>query len=315
MSPRPVVEDELRRVLALVPWLVAHPGARKDDVAERFGITREQLEHDLALILMIGVPPYSPGDYIGLDDEGETVEVWLAEYFRRPLRLTPAEALTLLAAGRALLAVPGSDPDGPLGRAVAKLQAATGDADVDVDLGGPRYLSAVREAAAAAETIEIEYWSAARGEASHRRIDPGPPFFALGEWYTDAYCHRRGEARMFRIDRIRDLRPTGRHFEVEPAPAGARPPEPMAAGRGGVPVVVDVPAGAAWVAETYPVDEVVERPDGGRTVTLRVGEPAWLERLLLRAGPGASVREPETWRDLGPEAARRILERYEQHGA
>jgi len=304
-----VVEDELRRVLALVPWLVAHPGARKDDVAERFGITREQLERDLALILMIGVPPYSPGDYIGLDAEGETVEVWLADYFRRPLRLTAAEALTLLAAGRALLAVPGSDADGPLGRAVAKLQAATGDAEVEVSLGRPRFLAEVREAAVEHETVEVDYWSAARGEAGKRLIDPGPPFFVAGEWYTDAFCHLRGEPRIFRVDRIHALLRTGRRFEAE-APRSSGPPELLAPGSGAVPVVLDLPPDATWVAETHPVDSVVERPDGGQTVTLRVGEPAWLERLLLRAGPKAVVREPAEWRHLGRDAARRVLRRY-----
>ncbi len=308
MSPRPVVEDELRRVLALVPWLVAHPGARKDDVAARFGISRERLERDLALILMIGVPPYSPGDYIGVDADGETVEVWLAPYFRRPLRLTPAEALVLLAAGRALLAVPGSDPDGPLGRAVEKLGTATGGAEVDVSLGRPRFLADVREAAAAGETVEIDYWSAARGEAGTRLIEPGPPFSVMGEWYTDAHCHLRGEPRVFRIDRIQGLRGTGRHFDAAGREAG--PPELMAPGGRTRKVVVELPPGAAWVAETYPADEVVEHRGGAQTVTLRVGEPAWLERLLLRVGPGATVTEPAEWRDLGREAARRVLLRY-----
>lgn len=308
MSPRPVVEDELRRVLALVPWLVAHPGVHKDEVAERFGVTRAQLDRDLALILMIGVPPYSPGDYIGLDAEGDTVEVWLADYFRRPLRLTPAEALVLLAAGQALLAVPGSDPDGPLGRAVAKLREATGAADVDVSIGRPAHLDEVRAAAAGGGTVEIDYWSAARGEASSRLIDPGPPFFVMGEWYTDAYCHLRGEPRIFRLDRIQALRPTALRFEPSADTAGASG-FPLL-GSGTVPVVVDLPPGASWVAESHPVDSVVERPDGGQTVTLRVGEPAWLERLLLRVGPGAVVREPAEWRHLGRDAARRILARY-----
>ena len=49
--------------------------------------------------------------------------ILLAEHFRRPLRLTPAEGLALLAAGRALLAVPGSDPRGAACDRAAKLDA------------------------------------------------------------------------------------------------------------------------------------------------------------------------------------------------
>ena len=68
MSPRPVAGAEIQRILALVPWIVAHPGATKAEIAARFGITVEQLDDDLALVLMIGVPPYSPGDYLDVDE-------------------------------------------------------------------------------------------------------------------------------------------------------------------------------------------------------------------------------------------------------
>ena len=43
---------------------------------------------------------------------------------------------------------------------------------------------------------------------------------------------------------------------------------------------------------------------------LAVSENAWLERLLLRAGPGARVVEPPESTEIGPAAARRLLARY-----
>jgi hypothetical protein len=36
-----------------------------------------------------------------------------------------------------------------------------------------------------------------------------------------------------------------------------------------------------------------------------------LRTLLLRLGPHAAVLEPEEWHDLGADAARELLERYE----
>ena len=178
-------------------------------------MTVEQLDDDLALVLMIGVPPYSPGDYLDVDDDGEFVTIRLADHFSRPLRLTPAEGLALLAAGRTLLAVPGTDPDGPLATALAKLEHALDLPDVVVEVGEPTYLDAVRDAAARGERVEIDYWSAGRDELTTRRIDPAVAFFAMGEWYVSAYCHRANDERMFRVDRIRALRPTGEHFEAD----------------------------------------------------------------------------------------------------
>ena len=72
MSPRPLAGTEIQRILALVPWIVAHPGATKVEIAQRFGITVDQLDDDLELVLMIGVPPYSPGDYLDVRTTAST---------------------------------------------------------------------------------------------------------------------------------------------------------------------------------------------------------------------------------------------------
>jgi proteasome accessory factor C len=313
MSPRAVAGPEIQRILALVPWIVAHPGAPKEEIAQRFGISVAQLEDDLALVLMIGVPPYSPGDYLDVDeDDGGGVTIRLADYFRRPLRLTPAEGLALLAAGRALLAVPGSDPKGPLATALGKLERALELPGLVVDVGEPDQFGAIRGAAARHERIEVDYWSAGRDDLTTRRIDPEVVFFATGEWYVGAYCHQARDERMFRVDRIRAVRPTGETFE--PGATGfesgdvfrPRPSDPR--------VTLHLAPEAAWVAEAYPAESVTERADGSLEVVLAVSEPSWLEQLLLRLGPEAQVVAPTALRDVGPEAAQRILGRYQDNG-
>jgi proteasome accessory factor C len=305
---RPLAEHELSRILALVPWIVAQPGRPKREVADRFGISVEQLESDLDLVLMIGVPPYSPAEYIDVDAEGDTVTIRLADYFRRPLRLDPAEGLALLATGRALLAVPGSDPRGPLATALEKLEAALELPDLVVAIDAPEHLDVVRAAADHDERLEIDYWSAGRDELTTRRIDPTAVFFALGEWYVDAWCHRAGGERLFRVDRIRAVRPTGERFE---AAAGAIGPGEVYRPRSEDPrVTLSLPASAAWVAESYPAETVEETADGRLRIRLAVSEPAWLARLLLRVGPDATVEEPPELRTVAADTAARIADRY-----
>jgi proteasome accessory factor C len=309
VSPRQGAEDELTRVLALVPWIIAHPGSTKSEIAQRFGITVKQLETDLWLLMMVGVPPYSPGDYIDVDPEADTVEIRLADYFTRPLRLSPAEGLALLAAGRALLAVPGSDPRGPLATALDRLAHALEGVDVVVDFGEPTFLEEVRAAARSGSSIEIEYWSAGRDQLSTRVIDPGPPFFAVGQWYTDAFCHAATDGRMFRLDRIRAVRQTGATFTPTIDDTGG-PPAIFTASAGDSNVTLLLPPGADWVAESTPVESVVELEGGGQQVVLTVGATAWLERLLLQVGPEARIIDPPEYVDLGVRAARRVLGRY-----
>jgi proteasome accessory factor C len=69
--------------------------------------------------------------------------------------------------------------------------------------------------------------------------------------------------------------------------AGLYQPEP------GSPVVrLRLARPARWVAEYYPVERTREEPGGGLTVWLRVGDPAWLTRLMLRLGASGELLEP-----------------------
>jgi proteasome accessory factor C len=309
MSPRALAGPEIQRILALVPWIVAHPGSPKHAIALRFGITVEQLDEDLGLVLMIGVPPYSPGDYLDVEeDEDGNVTIRLADYFQRALRLTPAEGLALLAAGRALLAVPGSDPHGPLATALTKLEDALELPGLVVDVGEPGKLEEIRDAVATHSRVEIEYWSAGRDELTTRCIDPEVVFFATGEWYVGAYCHRARHERMFRVDRIRSVHTTGETFE--PGAIDFDTGAVYTPRADDMRVTLELAPAAAWVAEAYPTEAVTERPDGSLEIVLAVSERAWLERLLLQLGPDARAVAPPEIQSWSARAAQRILERY-----
>jgi proteasome accessory factor C len=242
-----------------------------------------------------------------------------AEYFGRPLRLTPAEGFALLAAGQALLAVPGADEHGSLAAALGKLAGVLGGGDgMAVELGPARYLEPLRAAAAASERVEIDYYTFGRDELTTRRIDPRAVFASAGQWYVDAWCHRAGDDRLFRVDRVRGVRPTGEHFD--PAAGGGMTATP--GGTGVSPGVTFNPRpsdrrvtlllnpSAAWVPESFPVESVETGPDGRLKVILVASERAWLERLLLRLGPAAEVLDPAEVRVEAAEAARRLLARY-----
>jgi proteasome accessory factor C len=238
--------------------------------------------------------------------------VWIryADYFSRPLRLTPAEGLALLAAGTSLLTAPGAEPDGPLGRGLAKLAAALGvdpTESVEVALGPapPETLRSLSEAVARLQQVELEYYAFGRDEWTRRVVDPHAVFSAGGQWYLSAFCHAVDDERLFRVDRIRSAVTLPTHF---PEPAAKpeltiyrpRPDDPR--------VTLELEPRARWVVEQYPT-EMVEDTGGGRVrVTLAVSERAWLERLLLRLGPAATVVEGDS--EAASAAAARLLGRY-----
>jgi proteasome accessory factor C len=244
-----------------------------------------------------------------------SVRAFLPKEFGRPRPLTPAEGFAVAASARLLLAVPGSDNDA-LARALAKLDAALGTrAAVGLDVDAPGLLGAVQEATEAGRAIEIEYLSGSRDELTTRVVDPVQVITIDGHWYLDGFCHRAGDMRRFRVDRIssvKDAAVTGSTAGAADEGRRSRPLEEMfVPGPGAVEVHVRLGPTAQWVPESVPVRTVVRDGDGRITdVVLDVAGMAWFERLLLQLGPAAAVVRPPELTGLAADAARRVLARY-----
>ncbi len=308
MSPRRLPAEDIQRILALVPFLVNNPGISKEVAATRFGLSIEELEDDLDLILMIGVPPFGGGDYIDVDTTDDKITLWMADSFSRPMQLSAAEGLALLTAGRALLAVPGAEADGPLAMALRKLENTLGSPELIVEIPAPRHLEEVREATDSSVRIRIVYAAAGTEGTTTRVIDPVGVFCAMGEWYLEAYCHHARADRLFRVDRIVAIEQTYEHFappESEKLSLTIFHPKPTDPR-----VTIDIDPSASWVAERFPVESVLKRDSGDLRVTMAVTRPAFLSNLLLRLGPSALVVSPPEFRDIAVEPAQRMLDRY-----
>jgi proteasome accessory factor C len=309
--PRLSADDRLQRILALVPWVAARDGPRLEEVCSRFGCTEDELLADLDLLFLCGLHPYTPDVLIDVDIADGRVWIRYADYFARPLRLTPAEGLALLAAGTTLLATPGADDNGPLARGLAKLAAALGvDARESLEVSPgeapPETLRALSEAAATRRQVEIEYYAFGRDQWTERVVDPYAVFSADGQWYLSAWCHTVDDERLFRVDRVRRATVLDSSFP----PPERRPDLTLYEPRPDDPrVTIELGPQSRWVVEQYPTEAVEPLEDGRTRVTLAVSEQAWLERLLLRLGPDGRVVDGDTTVAAG--AACRLLRRYQ----
>jgi proteasome accessory factor C len=293
----------------MLPWVIGNPGATVAEVCERFDYTRSDLVSDLNLVFVCGLPGYGPGELMDAFIDEDEVVVDAADYFSRPLRLTATEALMLLAAGMALLSSDAAPQ--ALETAVSKLQAVlTADPDtVTVDLGEePEVGTPLRLAISQHRVVTITYTSLGSGETTVRDIEPWAVFTTMGNWYVSGHCRRAEAERVFRLDRIREIRLQDATFDP--------PEEPPAPEVRYSPSVEDVTARieltpeAAWVADYYPVGIVSDGP-GGRTIEFSSRDPLVAARLLIRLGPTARLEAGEEVATATAELRERILSRYE----
>lgn len=294
--------ERITRLLALVPWLRAHDGITIDEAALHFGVSSEQLEKDLWLLVVCGVPGYGPDQLIDIDfwDDGH-IHVRDPQTLDVPLRLSYEESAALIIALRLLAQLPGA-PDA-VHTALDRLMEAADLDHVDVVVGEgvrPDVREAIDHAQAGQRLLHIEYGSGTDGTIRARTIEPGRLTSIDGRHLLFAYCREAEAERTFRLDRILTAR-VGEPFGVRDLAPGST--EPMSA------VLLLDPA-AQWVADVHPVTESVELPDGRRRVRISVYQPSWLVSLALRLGGSAEVLEPPALRALVADAAQAAATAY-----
>jgi proteasome accessory factor C len=307
--------ERLPRLLALVPYLQAHPGVSAGQAAADFDVTEDQLRRDLQLLWMCGLPGQGPGDLIDLSFEGETVSVIFDAGMSRPLRLTAEEALALVIGLRTLAEIPGIADTEAVQRALAKVETAAGGAvaaeTVSVSLDPTaRLVPVLRMAIERGRALLLRYYTATRDETTERVVDPLRVFELDQRHYLEAWCRRAEGMRVFRVDRMErvDLLdeparpPSG--VQLRDLSEGVYTPAPEH-----LLTVLRVGPAYAWVADYYPSEEVVEA-DGRRQISLRVADPAWLRALVLGSGGQVEVLSPEWLAESIRDDARAALAAY-----
>ncbi|MCW2572466.1 MAG: Proteasome protein [Frankiales bacterium] len=290
---------QLPRLLALLPYLLQHPGVQTAEAADLFGVTEEQLRRDLNLLWVCGLPGHGPGDLIDLEFEGDTITLFEPAGVTRPLRLAVDEALALLVALRTLSETPGLADRDAVDRALAKIEEAAGAAGspaqrVEVALEGEeRVLPVVRDALERRRRVHLAYYVPGRDETTERDVDPMRLLLVDGRNYLEGWCRRVEAVRLFRLDRVVAISVLDLAAELPPAATERDISQGLfQPSEDDVRIVLALGPGAHWVADYYPCESVEDLGDGTVIARLRTPDTSWVERLALRLGASARVLEP-----------------------
>jgi predicted DNA-binding transcriptional regulator YafY len=295
---------KLDRLLSIVVLLLHRERMTAADLSRRYDVTERTIYRDLDAINLAGVPVIAypgPGGGFCLDP-AYTID-------RRLLGLEELGALV-----SALRGVNAALEDRTIGAALEKIESLgprEGSRDliedrVVIDLfpwGGReeerRHVKLIEPAIAERRLISFSYSS--YGKKTERRlVEPMTLVFKAYAWYLWAFCRLRGDYRVFKLSRLRDLAIGQERFKRRAA-SYAPPPEPSSLAY--VDLLVRVgPEKAAKAVEWFGAERELEA-EGASRFRIRVPEGDWVLDFILGFGPGIEILEPEALRRALSDAA------------
>lgn len=310
------------RLLTLIMLLQRQPNQKAAYLAGELGISIRSLHRYIEGLDEMGIPVYTErGPYGGFS--------LVRGYKLPPLIFTPEEAVVISlgaglveemwgklyreAAKSALAKLDNLLPDGQRQEVAwaRRTLLSSGLQRPNLEILAPT-LEKLRQAAHECRQVEMTYQGPSQTASTTRILDPYALVYRWGWWYVTGFCHRRGQMRTFRLDRVRSLNLLDTRFELKHDFDVRSYVDQELATQPTLRMRLLFSPGAASIARsnTFTWQELEERPDGSIFATILVPDLVWAASMALSFGPGVTVLEPQEVRHEVCKWAQAILERY-----
>ncbi len=212
--------NRIDRISAILIQLQSRRVVKAGDIAERFNISLRTVYRDVKTLEEAGIP------LIGEAGVGYSI---MDGYRLPPVMFTREEATAFLTAEKFVEKLTDASTMANHKSAMYKIRAIlkTTEKDLleDMDgnievfkrvdnsaLMGNDYIQVILNSIVQKAILLMEYFAHHSQEHTKREVEPVGIFFQDGYWHLVAYCRLRSDYRDFRIDRIKSLHVTDKHF-------------------------------------------------------------------------------------------------------
>lgn len=276
------------RTMDLIPYILEHPGISVTELSKVFNVQEKEIEKDLQLAFMCGLPGYTPYELIDLSYEDGIVSIIDPQVLNKPRNFSNNERVVIALGLEILKKINIANPDH-----LEKIETLSNKFRdnhiqdsvmlVEKDLSFP-YLSLINQALYERRVVLFDYQSVSKDLFSNREVLPNKLFIQNGNLYLSGYDFQAQSDRVFKADQISNCAIGNQSFPV----AGAQLQREE-----NVELIVNID-NINFIERNSTIITEQKLIDGHLNIKLKVSNLDWLKRAILSNAPSIKVISPQS---------------------
>ena len=194
------------RTMDLIPYILEHPGISINQLSKIFNVAEKEIEKDLQLAFMCGLPGYTPYELIDLTYEEGVVSIIDPQVLNKPRNFSNNERVVIALGLEILKEINLSNPENL--KKIDKLREKFLDKKdedsvivVEQDLSFP-FLNIINQAIFERRIVIFDYQSVSKDVLSSRNVLPHKLYLQNGNLYLSGNDVQAQSDRIFKADQI-----------------------------------------------------------------------------------------------------------------
>ena len=296
------------RTMDLIPYILEHPGISINQLAKVFNVTEKEIEKDLQLAFLCGLPGYTPYELIDLTYEDGVVSIIDPQVLNKPRNFSSNERVVIALGLEILREINQSNSDNlnkidNLSKKFLNKKEEDALIIVEQNLSFP-YLNVINQAISDNRIIKFDYQSISKDVLSSRRVSPHKLYLQNGNLYLSGYDLQAHSDRVFKADQIVDCTIGDK---AHPEKTTSLQQEEI------VELIIDR-ENINFIERNSTIIVDQEINNGQLHVKLRVSNFDWLKRAILSNAPSIKVISPESLVSEVQQMAFDLISAYSEQG-
>jgi len=281
-----------------------NPGVSIAELSARFSVTQAQIESDLQLVFMCGLPGYTPYELIDVAFEDGVVSIIDPQVLDKPRKFSSNEIVVIALGLKILIDINQTNTTAltklkQLSDKIAKL-GSNKSILMTGDVSAFPFFEIISKAISEQRVLDLQYHSLIKDQITQRLVLPEKLYFLNGSLYLSALDTDIDSDRVFKVDLIKECK-------IGERVAGKKVLESSTE----TIVILDVQkSNRNFIERNSSIITAMQENGDLIRVHLQVSNLEWIKLTVLSNAPGITVVSPEPLANAVKQSARDLLALY-----